>query len=168
MFQEMKNFKKDQAGVTMIEQIIAVALLGLCIVVWFNVTKVQTKGVLVSKNNLRSQNLALSKLEDLRSLALNSGIEGQFQWVTQSPLVIQYGRTNTASIEGRTFTWSVSTTFVLGYSSVTVTPTPPQTTNAIVTTTATDLIWFNALVQWSDVTGPKLLTQAAYVANPRK
>lgn len=148
----------DQKGVTMVEQALAALFVGFLMLVWINSIRVTSKGTIQSKNNLRAQNLAMSKLEDVKNTAIQSSHGNSWSSVTQSALIEAYRTPQVSQIESKAFTWRVLSDYaVLGLST---------TPNIVTNTTGT--LWIRAEVQWQDVTGPKFLTMTGYSTNYRQ
>lgn len=150
-----------EKGVTMIEQVMAALFIGFLILVWVNSMRVGTKGTIQSKNNLRAQNLGMSKLEDVKNTAIQASYGQTWASVTQSAVVVAYRTPQVAVIEGKAFTWQVNTDFVVmpNHASPTAQPQP-------VTYRTRDL-GIHASVHWLDVTGPKSLTMTGYATDLR-
>jgi hypothetical protein len=149
-------------GVTLIEQVLAALFIGFLILVWVNSIRVTTKGTIQSKNNLRAQNLALSKLEDVKNIAEKASYGNTWTYLTQNPTVMAYGVTQVSTIENKAFTWRVQTYFA----SLPVSSTPSATPTT--STAVTGNIWMQAEVYWQDVTGPKYITMTGYTTDIRQ
>lgn len=146
-----------QAGSTLIESVLTVLLLSLTIAAWFQVYRVVTEGMLNSKTNLRAQNLALSKMEQVKNIAVNYSNAGLFSSVTRAADVSAFALTQVTSLENKTFTWRVLAHYANNIS-----------TGALVTTTAaTNAIYIQSSVWWVASRGPNGLTLTSIVADIR-
>lgn len=166
----MRTFKgrNSERGVTLVEQVMAALFIGFLILVWVNSVRVTTKGTVQSKNSLRAQNLALSKLEDVKALADKASYASTWSTLTQTALVKAYRTPTVVKIENRSFTWVVNTDFAYLPVTITGSPTGAVTYTAVVTATATANILLRARISWGDVTGPKVLTMTGYATDYRQ
>lgn len=159
---DIRQRLKDQKGVTLIEQVFAALFVGFLIMVWVNSIRVSTKGTLMSKNNLRAQNLGLSKLEDVKNTAIQASYGSAWNQVTQTATVKAYLTPQVSVIESRSFTWRVLTDFA--YMPLSTSPNALPTTSSA----ATPNLWIRAEVSWKDVAGPKVLTMTGYSSDIRQ
>lgn len=157
----------DEKGVSLIEQVMAALFIGFLILVWVNSIRVTTKGTIQSKNNLRAQNLAMSKLEDVKNTALQASFGRTWNNLTLSATVEAYRTPQVSIIESKRFTWVVDTYYML-----VPTPGPSISPGAVatpeITSAITGNVVFQARVSWDDVTGPKRLTMTGYAADLRQ
>jgi hypothetical protein len=112
----------------------------------------------MSRANMRAQNLAMSKLEDMKTLANEMAMAGAFTSLTHNAMVQSYAVTQTSRIENRTFNWRVTSSFV----DVTLTGAP--TTSLVPTDTALLI----AEVYWNENNALRSVTMTGYVANLRQ
>jgi Tfp pilus assembly protein PilV len=157
------NNQNSQKGVTLIEQMIVVIFISLGILVWIFVFKTSTQGTYVTRDNLKAQNLALSKMEDLRSMALSSSYAGSWHLITKTALAQQYSQLQSVTLDSRVYNWRVQMYYLMGAS---------HTAAMQITTVATDanMISMTAEVFWQDVLAPqqlKALTLTSYITNFR-
>jgi hypothetical protein len=159
--------KQSERGVTLIEQVMAALFIGFLILVWVNSIRVTTKGTIQSKNNLRAQNLGLSRLEDVKSLSKQASYASTFDVLTQTALVIAYRTPQASVIEGKTYTWQVQSDYAL--LPVTYTGDPyANTSSAVAVSWTTSNVLLQARVAWQDITGFKVLTMTGYATDYRQ
>src|SRR5688572_619433 len=103
--------EKNEAGVSLVEQMLAALFIGFLVMVWVNSIRVATKGTIQSKNNLRAQNLGLSKLEDEKNLANQASYASTWDHLTETVLVSAYRTPQVTSIENKAYTWQVNTQY---------------------------------------------------------
>jgi Tfp pilus assembly protein PilV len=168
MFQRPSFSKpRDQRGVTLVEQLIAAALIGMLILVWVNSIRVTTKGTVQSKNSLRAQNLGLSKLEDVKALSDKASYASTWSTLTQTALVKAYRTPVVSTYEKKNYTWQVQTDFA--YLPVTYTGDPYALTyTAVAVSWTTSNLLLQARISWDDITGPKVLTMTGYATDFRQ
>lgn len=162
VFQRLRG-RHSQRGVSLVEQAMAAFFIGFLVLVWVNSIRATTKGTVQSKNNLRAQNLGLSKMEDIKNTALQASYGRTWSSVTQSAMVQAYLTPQVATIENKRFTWRVLTHFAAMPAVTASAGTLPVTTTAL-----TNNLWLRAEVSWLDVTGPKRLTMTGYATNMRQ
>jgi Tfp pilus assembly protein PilX len=150
---------RSQRGVSLVEQVMAAFFIGFLVLVWVNSIRATTKGTLMSKNNLRAQNLGLSKLEDVKNAALQATYGRTWDSVTKSATVTAYQTPQVARIENKAFTWRVLTDFAALSNTADATP--------VVQTTTSQTLWMRAEVSWMDISGPKVLTMTGYATDVR-
>jgi hypothetical protein len=152
--------RESERGVSLVEQVMAAFFIGFLVLVWVNSIRATTKGTLMSKNNLRAQNLALSKLEDVKNAALQATYGRTWSSVTQSATVTAYQVTQVARIENKAFTWRVLTDFSVISSTADAMP--------VAVSYPSQSLWMRAEVTWMDITGPKSLTMTGYATDVRQ
>jgi hypothetical protein len=157
----------DQRGVTLIEQVMAALFIGFLILVWVNSIRVTTKGTVQDKNNLHAQNLGMSKLEDVKTLANQSSYASTFSVLTQTALVKAYRTPQTSTIAGKDFAWQVQSDYAVLPVSYTGDPVALTYTAVAVTYTTKNML-LQARVAWQDVTGAKVLTMTGYATDFRQ
>lgn len=155
--------RKNEKGVTLIEQVATLFIVGLVVIAWLNLFKVISKGTIKSKSNVRAQNLAMSKLEDMKALASSLSMAGAWSNVTQNAMARAYGVTQTSTFDNRIFTWRVKNF----YADVIATGIGTTVTPAAVTYAATTLI-FQSEVFWTERDGNYSLTTTGYATNYRQ
>ncbi len=149
--------KDQQSGATLIESVLTVLLLSLTIAAWFKVYQVVTEGMINSKTNLRAQNLALSKMEQVKNITTNYSNAGLFAKVTLAADVSAFGITQVASLENKSFTWRVLTSYASNVSS-----------GAYVTgSAATNAILLQSSVWWVANRGPSGITLTSLITDMR-
>jgi hypothetical protein len=159
---------RDQSGVTLVEQLIAAALIGLLILVWVNSVRVTTKGTVQSKNSLRAQNLGLSKLEDIKALADKASYASTWSSVTLSPLVLAYCTPTIAKFDKKSYTWQVQTTYAYLPVSYTGGSGYATTSTAVAVSWTTSNLLMSARISWDDISGPKVITMTGYATDFRQ
>lgn len=161
-FMKTRIGSEDEKGVTLIEQVMAALFIGFLILVWVNSIRVTTRGTIQSKNNLRAQNLALSKVEDVKNTIIKASYASTFSSVSNSALVTAYLTPQVSTIENKSFTWRVLTNYAVWSSTPTASALPTPVTYS------TYNLWIRAEVFWQDVTGPKQVTMTGYATDYRQ
>lgn len=144
----------------MIELAITALVLGLTLMSALIAIRVQSRGVLVSRDNLRANTLAMGKLDELKNAALIASYGGSWAYVTQSALARSYGTTNVSVLGTKSFTWTVNSRFM--YQNGT---TLAETASNTITTS---MVRYQIRVSWQDVFMNKTITQTAYVSDMRQ
>lgn len=147
----------SEKGTTLLELIMAALLIATVIAALLKLFVVNQRGGVTMRSEVRASALARTKLDDLKSLARRSSLEGTFANVTRSALIQAYSLTQVAQVSGKAYTWRVST----AYAAQNLTHVSDVTSNTV----TTRLLHFQAWTSWSDQSRPRSLTLEAYVAD---
>ena len=154
---------RSEKGLTLIEQVMTLFIVGLVITSWLNLFKVVSKGSIKSKANVRAQNLAMSKIEDIKTLASSMSMAGGWNFVTKTAMAQAYSLTQTSTFDNRVFVWRVKNFYanVIGTGTgTTVTP--------VSVSYATTTIVLQSEVYWTERDGAYSLTLTGYATNYRQ
>jgi hypothetical protein len=122
------------------------------------VFRVLNKGLIMSKNSLRANTLAVSKIEDLKNAAVSAAYNSNWTSVTYTALVTAYATPTTSTVDGVNFYWNVTAKYVT-ISNGTIGPLPDSIGNT------SDLLALNATIKYKDVFGQRSVTRTTYVSN---
>ena len=150
-----------EAGITFIEIMIASFIMTLTILISLQMFRVLGKGLIVTKNNLRANTLALSKMEDMRNAAVAASYAGSFKYLTNSAMAISYSAQNLEEVGNSKFTWRVTSEYIYQTWSAGV-------MTVMVSGTATNMLRLNSWVGFRDTFGSKQLTMTGYAVNYRQ
>lgn len=150
-----------QKGVTMLELAIAGLVMGLTLIVALRTFRVILKGVAVSQNQMRADNLLLSSLDDLKNAASKSAYDGTWASLTYTPLSLSYTTAAVMKINGRSYTLQINPEWVT------------MTANTIGLYTAaspaySNMVRFWGTVTWTDYFGSKSISKTAYASYLRQ
>lgn len=154
---------QNEKGLTLIEQVMTLFVVGVVVVAWLNLFRVVSKGTIKSKSNVRAQNISLSKLEDMKALASTMSMAGAWGNVTQNAMAVAYSVTQTSSFDNRVFIWRVNNF----YADITATPVGTTVTPVSVSRVTTTLV-FQSEVFWTERDGSYALTTTGYATNYRQ
>ena len=157
------NALKGEKGLTLIEQVMTLFVVGVVILSWLNLFRVVSKGTIKSKSNVRAQNLAMSKLEDMKTLANSLSMAGAWNNITTNAMAQAYALTQTSTFDNRVFIWRVKN----NYADVLATGTGTTVTPAAVTYTTSTLV-FQSEVYWTERDGSYSLTMTGYATDYRQ
>jgi Tfp pilus assembly protein PilV len=161
MFSRLKS-QENQKGLTLIEQVMTLFVAGVVILSWLNLFRVVSKGTIKSKSTVRAQNLAMSKLEDMKTLANSMSMASAWSNVTLNAMAQAYAVTQTSTFDNRNFVWRVTSAYVY----VTGTATGSTVTPVSVSYVAANVM-FQSEVSWTERDGSYGLTMTGYAANLR-
>jgi Tfp pilus assembly protein PilV len=152
-----------QRGVTLLELTIAAFIMTLVIVSSLKLFSVLTKGVISAKNHARAGNLVSSRLDELQNMAHEMSYSGGWNYVTCSPLAIEYSSvTQISRIDGMSFTWTVSPYYAWVSGTV---------VDGYTNTQVTEVAAFVMRVEWTDYfklkSRPNSISRVALSANYR-
>ncbi len=157
---------RNQKGVTLVETVITLLIVGLVVLAWINAMRHITRGSVHSKSRLRAQNLALSKLEEAKAAVNMAAQAGDWENVTRNAMAAADAIPKVANLENRSFTWRVTYAFV----NVTLNGAPVLVANPFTMTSTT--VALSSEVFWSDLdlkaASPFSLTITGYVTNTRE
>lgn len=156
---------RNERGLTFVEQVITLLIIGLVVLAWVNAYRYVTKGSVSTKSNLRVQNVAMTRLEDAKELMTSLAMAGSWESITQNAMVQAYATTQVAYYEGRPITWRVTTAYAsMSYTGMPVAYPVPETYTAGLS----DGLLLYSEVYWTQDGHPFSLTMTGYVSNPRQ
>lgn len=149
---------KNQRGVSLLEILFGMVVLTFIVASMMKALDQSMKGQTRVRNDLRASTLAKSKLDSMKDYAHRVAAAGAFDEITYSPQTLAYAVTQTATIEGKPFVWSVTTSF-----------TSLQAVSAPATVTyTTKTVKLYAAITWSEGSYARFLTQTTLVSDPNQ
>ncbi len=149
---------QNQRGISLLEILFGLVVLTFIVASMMKALDQSMKGQTRVRNDLRATTVAKGKLDAMKDYVHRSAAAGSFDELTYSPQALLYATTQTASVEGKPFSWNIYTRYVsLQYVSAPA---------AVTYTTKT--VGLFATVRWTESQWARQLTQTVLVSDPNQ